>query len=322
MLSLPDFKEKQIVYILIEWDTKSCVKIYNDNIVYYKEGKIVNRVSLHRVFALFIIGDTSLTTGMIKKCMEHGVSVFLLKYNFEVYFSFAPEASGNYLLRSRQYSCPDQIQLKIAKHIIKNKIQNQCKLLKEIKAIPPKETLSFKAGKELAVDNAGEADELRGVEGSMSRVFFGEYFSSNDWCRREPRTKQDITNLLMDIGYTFLFNFMDSLLRLHGFDTYKGNYHTLFFQRRSLACDIMEPFRCLIDKEIRKAYNLKKINEKDFPVINGRHEMKYEDSKKYLKIFADVIMKNKESMFKYVHEYYQFNLAYSRPFPVFEIKTK
>ena len=58
------------------------------------------------------------------------------------------------------------------------------------------------------------------------------------------------------------FNCMDSLLRLYGFDTYKGFYHKLFFQRKSLACDVMEPFRCVIDKQILKAFNLGQIDEK------------------------------------------------------------
>lgn len=71
-----------------------------------------------------------------------------------------------------------------------------------------------------------------------------------------PRTRADIPNLLMDIGYTFIYNFVEANLNLYGFDIYKGFYHQLFFERKSLVCDLVEPFRCLIDKQIRKMYNL------------------------------------------------------------------
>ena len=55
----------------------------------------------------------------------------------------------------------------------------------------------------------------------------------------------------MDIGYTYLFNFIDALLRLYGFDTYLGFYHKEFYQRKSLVCDVVEPFRCIIDKNTK-----------------------------------------------------------------------
>ena len=74
---------------------------------------------------------------------------------------------------------------------------------------------------------------LLGVEGNYSKYFFKTYLVPAGWRRRAPRTKEDIPNLLMDIGYTYLFNFIDSLLRLHGFDTYKGYYHKLFFDDKA-----------------------------------------------------------------------------------------
>ena len=73
----------------------------------------------------------------------------------------------------------------------------------------------------------------------------------------------------MDIGYTQIFNFIDSILRLYGFDTYKGVYHKLFFARKSLACDIEEPFRSIIDKALLKAHNLNQINPDDFVFEKG-----------------------------------------------------
>jgi len=81
---------------------------------------------------------------------------------------------------------------------------------------------------------------------------------------RYPRTKIDKNNLLLDMGYTFLFHFIETLLCLYGFDLYEGFYHKRFYQRKSLVCDVQEPFRCIIDEALKKAYNLGRISEKDF----------------------------------------------------------
>ncbi|RJQ31647.1 hypothetical protein C4572_02115 [Candidatus Parcubacteria bacterium] len=146
------------------------------------------------------------------------------------------------------------------------------------------------------------------------------YFSGINWRRRSPRTKQDIPNFLMDSGYTFLFNFVEALLKLHGFDTYKGFYHKLFFQRKSLACDIMEPMRCLIDKQILKSYNLKQIKEEDFKIENGKYVLPFENNSKYASIFMETIMDRKEDIFSYVHGFYKFMMCPEKNnFPEFKL---
>jgi CRISPR-associated protein Cas1 len=134
-----------------------------------------------------------------------------------------------------------------------------------------------------------------------------------------PRAKPDVLNILMDIGYTFLFNFIDALLRLYGFDTYKGIYHQLFFQRKSLACDLVEPFRCLIDKQILKSYHLRQIDKKDFIVKEGQVFLSYDKQQKYLQIFSECIMKDKEDVFKYIRDFYYFILNGGKKYPFFKL---
>jgi CRISPR-associated protein Cas1 len=51
-------------------------------------------------------------------------------------------------------------------------------------------------------------------------MFFTNYFKEIGWNRRSPRAKNDVKNLLMDIGYTYLFHYIEALLRLYGFDNY------------------------------------------------------------------------------------------------------
>ena len=149
--------------------------------------------------------------------------------------------------------------------------------------------------------------------------FFKQYFDKIGWYKRMPRAKTDIINVLMDLGYTMLFNFIDGLLGIYGFDTYKGFYHKLFFQRKSLVCDLVEPFRCIIDKQILKSYNLDQINKKDFKFIKGKYGISYDDQNKYLEIFAQSIMDNKEEIFSYIKNFYYFIMNNSE-LPIFKIK--
>lgn len=126
--------------------------------------------------------------------------------------------------------------------------------------------------------------------------------------RRAPQTKEDIINLLLDIGYTYLFNFCDALLKLFGFDTYKGYYHKLFFQRKSLACDIMEPMRPLIDQQIIKSYHLGQIKNNDFVFKNGCFDFKYgfKTSKKYSELFLKTITDRKEDIYNFILNFYRY----------------
>lgn len=318
MISLPDFKEKQILFIKADWGERASVRFLNDNIVFMKRGQVANRASCHKIFAVFVLGDISITTGLLKKGLQYGVSFFFLKNNFELYAPFLASAEGNYLLRMKQYSLPEKEEFLMAKYIVKNKVSNQLMLLDEVgKLIDAEE---FKKNIFGQIEASQEYQQLLGLEGNISKQFFSMYFSDINWRRRSPRTKQDISNFLMDIGYTFLFNFVEALLKLHGFDSYKGFYHKLFFQRKSLACDIMEPMRCLIDKQILKSYNLKQVKEDDFKIEGGRYVLPFENSDKYANIFMQAIMDKKEDIFSFAHDFYRFMMCPEKnKFPKFNL---
>ncbi|PSO43267.1 hypothetical protein BRC19_01230 [Candidatus Saccharibacteria bacterium QS_5_54_17] len=318
MISLPDFREKQLLLIQAQWRDKPKLKFTNENIVFTKHDEIVNRASCHKVFAIYVIGDISVTTKLIRETAGYGISLYFLKHNFETYSSCLPQAEGHYYLRSKQYTMSQDQQLAIAKNIVRGKLINQQRLLKET-GIEPKSKQSIHR----QVDATRSFKDLLGVEGSHTRSFFAAYFNPIDWRRRAPRTKEDIPNFLLDIGYNLLFNFIDALLRMHGFDTYKGCYHRLFFGRKSLACDIQEPFRCLVDKQLVKAYNLGQIDESDFSFKNGQYMLSFDKNQKYAQIFMRLLMDNKEDIFNYVHEFYRHVMnPEENPFPEYKVRAR
>jgi len=241
--------------------------------------------------------------------------LFLLNNNFETYAEINSGLESNFLLRYKQYNIKNEFE--IAKKIVKNKVFNQLSLIQQRNKVFDLKNEFKKNSRK--IDLAKDEKELLGLEGNYSKIFFREYFKSMNWIRRMPRTKFDISNVLLDIGYTFLFNYIDSLLRLYGFDTYKGFYHKLFFQRKSLACDIMEPFRCIIEYSLLKAFNLGQIRNSDFQFIDGKYQINYLNRQKYVLIFLDSIMKNKEVMFSYVKDFYRFFVVKNREMPFFKL---
>ena len=146
---------------------------------------------------------------------------------------------------------------------------------------------------------------LLGLEGSAARVYFPQIFDIVNWKGRKPRIKCDYINSTLDIGYNLLFNMIDSLLQVYGFDVYCGIYHKEFYMRKSLACDMVEPLRPIIDMEDRKAINLKQCKQDDFELIQGQYCLNYKKSPSYVSFLMEAILEQKENIFLYIQDYYR-----------------
>jgi CRISPR-associated protein Cas1 len=315
VLTKPELNSKQILTITVEPGKDSKLKVKNQNIVYEKDGELINQCNLTRVLLIMIIGDISITTNLIRELNSHGVSICLLKQNLSPYAYFGFETQANYVLRSRQYLLEDTTNFEIAKHIISDKIHNQAVLARRI----GKDDAKIKQYLPV-VSTANTAKALLGIEGSASKAFFTYYYELYGWIRRSPRTKEDPVNFLLDIGYTVLFNFVDSVCRHFGLDEYKGVYHTQFFARKSLVCDLMEPFRCLIDNRTRTALGLKIFAADMFKT--GRYGVytDWKNSSIITKTYAEEVLAHRIEIFVYVQSFYKHTMDNSCQLQHFRIK--
>jgi len=288
-----------------------------------KEKDVIKvKVSLHKIFAIFLVWETTITSVLIRKFMDFWITVVLMKKNLLPYLVIWNETEWNFLLRKKQYEKTDEEMLEIAKDIILLKTRNQLNLLKNIRDKSELLKREIEKAKDIIekIPYTSNYESLLWYEWNVSKIYFSSYFSEIWWYRRAPRTKCDVKNLLLDIGYTYLFHYIEALLRLYWFDNYYGVYHRTWYQRKSLALDIMEPFRVVIDKALLKAYNLKQINEKDFHLENWQYVLDWKLSKKYTSIFLKEIMSYKDDMFYFVKDYYKFFMKGREHFPSFEIK--
>jgi len=304
MLSFPDLEKKRIIVVFATEGQK--VAILNDNLVVKdSEDNVVLKDTCYRILSLWVIGNCSITSVLLKKSKRHAFPLFHLGSNFKLIGMWNSATEGNFLLRYKQYHFSNK---DIAKHLVENKISNQLELLLAIRIKSDWENDAIKQIKTYLskLENTLlDWKEILGLEGIASKVFFAAYFKDMDWKGRQPRAKMSEMNVLMDIGYTFLFYWVENMLSLYGFDLYKGVYHQNFYQRKSLVCDIVEPFRCIIDKQLRKSYNLGQIKSEDFNVFQNQFQLKPEKAKEYTRWLLLAIIENKDSLYFYCRDYYR-----------------
>jgi len=68
MLQYPDFEEKLIVFIE-SYDAKN-ISFDNENLVIKEKGVIKNKVSMYKTFCVFLMGETTLSSVIIRKFQE------------------------------------------------------------------------------------------------------------------------------------------------------------------------------------------------------------------------------------------------------------
>lgn len=303
MLTKQDFEKKQIVFVFFNEGEK--LAFSNDNIVVKnKDGSVKFQCTCYRVFIVYAVGDFSITSVIIRNAKKFGFYIAMLTSGFRLYALIGGEKDGNTLLHRTQYRYDG---LEIAKHITQNKIHNQYMALAKMRN---KSDIAVDAMHHMKtylaqVEQAQSIQEIMGYEGMASKLYFPSFFNNVVWNGRQPRIKADYTNATLDIGYTVLFTFVDSLLLSFGFDTYCGVLHRQFYLRKSLTCDMVEPFRVLIDMQVKRALGLKQIQEKDFTVVNHQYRLNWKESPRYVKFLMEPIIKNKDEIFAYVRDYYR-----------------
>ena len=303
MMSKSDFSKKQVLFVFFSEGEK--LAFQNENVVVKDcEGHIKMQCSCYRVFLIVAVGNFVITNVLVRNADRYGFRIACMTHSFRLYCILGSNKEGNTILHQKQYSYHDST---IASYIVKTKMLSQERALVRIrnKSDYVKEVIEGLHRYSVIASNTNDVSSLRGYEGLASKQYFKALFSNTSWNGRQPRLKADPVNTALDIGYTILFAYVEALLASFGFDLYVGFYHTQFYMRKSLVCDMVEPFRPLIDYQIRKAISLKQIKKEDFILNNHQYQLKYEKNKEYVSLFLDPIIKSREDIFSYILLFYR-----------------
>ncbi len=111
-------------------------------------------------------------------------------------------------------------------------------------------------------------DSLRGIEGAAASACFQVYTqifaSSLAFKGRNRRPPRDPVNAALSLGYTLLHAEVAIACYRHGLDPYIGFYHDLSHGRESLAADLMEPLRPVIDGWVWDLFRKQDLRARNF----------------------------------------------------------
>ena len=169
---------------------------------------------------------------------------------------------------------------KIWAEIVKNKIMNQALLLKKTKSLKYKLILSY-------IDEVVDGDKTN-REGHAAKVYFNALYG-NDFVRNSD----DSINAALNYGYAILLSTINKEIINNGYLTQLGIHHKNEFNKFNLTCDLMEPFRIIIDnfvyynqeRKLDTQYKLDIVN-----ILNGT--FKYHGKNYTLKDIIKMFVKN------------------------------
>lgn len=298
--------EKDILYKTVIFLTGADVRMMSvrngELLISEQDGGVITKIAFVKILAIFMAGRFTITTPVLDALSKNAIPFCLMKMSLRPILWNCATAEGNYLLRQKQFEHKKE-DIGVARVLIGCKITNQIRLLERLPA--PGRTIEKMKALLANIKVSEQYEELMSFEAFAAKLFFKHWFDRLGWKGRAPRMKTDPINVALDVGYSVLFNYIEANLRFFGFDLYVGVYHRLFFQRKSLVCDIMEPFRCIIDNEVSLRFGDRTFKKKHFRLEDGRWFLDNEYAGTYWKCFAEAVIERKTEIFRFVRDYYR-----------------
>ncbi len=250
------------------------LKKHGELLIVEKEGAIIAEIPLAQIDRIVIIGNVQITIQAAALLLERGIPVSFVTTYGNYRGKLKPPTHKNVVLRLKQFARyhDSQFRLEHSKAVIRAKLKNSRTFLQKHARNKPGIDINYEINEIEALmkrlDRASSIDEMMGIEGISARHYFSalgrlvkDEFSFQKRTRRPP---QDPVNAMLSLGYTLLFNEMYSATEAIGFDPYLGFMHEVDYGRASLAVDMVEEFRYLIDGLVLTLINKDMLTSEDF----------------------------------------------------------
>jgi CRISP-associated protein Cas1 len=277
----------QLLNTLYVTTPEAYLRLDNETISISVERETKLRVPIHHLAAVVIFDNVAVTTPLMHRLADAGVSLVMLDANGRFKARLEGGVSGNVLLRQAQHRGALEVAevLEIARSCVAGKIKNSRHVLlrgaREAKTDADADTLSrtadHLAASLRALVNASDPEVVRGIEGEAARQYFGALnhlvredlrtsFRLDARTRRPPR---DRFNALLSFLYSMLMNDCRSACEAAGLDPQVGFLHVLRPGRAALALDLMEEFRPIVDRLALTLINRGQLGDRDFVEREG-----------------------------------------------------
>lgn len=251
-----------------------------------KEDEELSSAPLVNVSEVVLMGNIGLTTPVIKLLLGENIDVVFLTEDGNYCGRLTGPATPHVLLRRKQYAAQADAAfgLQMAQRVVQGKLANARVLLQRHNRERGDEVVGQ------AVDALAEAiqrterttvlNALLGVEGAATAAYFGAWkrLLKPTWRfeKRLRRPPPDPINVLLSFGYTLLARTAHGAIEAAGLDPYAGFLHAVEYNRPSLALDLMEEFRAVVDGVVLWCVNSGQVTPEEFtpgdaarPVVMG-----------------------------------------------------
>ncbi len=179
----------------------------------------------------------SVSLSLLQQLTEDGVNVVLCDRRHEPAAQLIPigghlEGAGHLL---DQAAWPQRRKAALWKQIVRQKITMQAELLNRLE-LPSAKEVQHHAAQVHPGDSTNR-------EGAAAKAYFRALFGE-DFIRHAT----DDVNAALNYGYTILNTAVSRAIVSHGYNTALGVHHCNRLNYVNLSCDLMEPFRPLVDE--------------------------------------------------------------------------
>lgn len=241
-----------------------------------KGKSVVEEIPADNLKRMMLVGYVSLSSGVLDYLIQNRIETVFVTPTGRFRARIAIDEHRHVALRKAQYIHLNDpvIALGCARQIVRGKTENMYRFLLQRARQYDKDGIRVSAAKLKALiaglKTAGDLQMLRGMEGMATRVYFESFphliqngdFSFNGRNRRPPL---DPVNALLSFVYMMLTNEVLSAIKAQGLDPYMGSLHEIAYGRPSLACDLVEEYRCFLgDRLVLGLINKKMVKPEDF----------------------------------------------------------
>lgn len=241
-----------------------------------KDGKVISEIPAEGLKHLILVGYVSLSGGVLDFLIQNRIETVFMTPTGRFRARLALDEHRHVALRKAQYLrlSDTSFVLDTARIIVRGKLENMLHFLLLRARQYASQELKLAAvqikGLLAGLGAVRDLEVLRGMEGAGSRIYFQAfpYMLQNEaftFKGRNRRPPLDPVNALLSFVYTLLTNEVLSAVKACGLDPYLGALHEVSYGRPSIACDLVEEYRCFLgDRLVLGLINRKAITPDDF----------------------------------------------------------
>lgn len=255
------------------------LSLEGENLVCKIEGVDKIRLPFDNIENIVCFNYNGCSPALMGKCVSKSIPINFISPHGKFLAKVCGETKGNVFLRVNQIDKFRTDSVLLTQNTMAAKFSNTRQLIRRSLHDNPElredeeiqrvvEYLSAGIDK---VYQSDTVEEIIGIEGNCAKYYFSIFDKlitnnkvSFSFEFRSKRPPLDPVNAVLSFVYTLATSEFAAALETVGLDSYIGFCHALRSGRSSLACDLVEEVRCIVERFVLTLLNLQILNEKDF----------------------------------------------------------